>query len=290
MFADFEANADTFNFAALALSFLLSLFFSLFIDVLAEIHDADDGRISFGGDHNEIKFVFEGTLAGVFDRDDAELLAVRTNQPHFGKADFIVGRGSFGLGLGTGAIAPAATGHTKMILIKTRAVGANGGILAVFVNLCNSRRAMKSLAYNRRATFDYDILETFEGGLVLLGTEVKSVRAGNVSLKGAFVTIHEGRAQLTNATIPPWQMANAPEGYDPTRSRTVLLKKAELERLVGASQAQGLTIVPIKVYNKGSRIKLELGLARGKRKYQKKERKREQDIKREVDRVLRGKE
>lgn len=149
---------------------------------------------------------------------------------------------------------------------------------------------MTALAFNRRASFDYDILETFEGGLVLLGTEVKSVRAGNISLKGAFVTIRDGEAYLTNAMIPPWQVANAPADYDPTRSRKVLLTASELKHLTGASQAQGLTIVPIKVYNKGSRIKIAIGLARGKRRHQKKEKKKEQDIRRDVERLLRGKE
>lgn len=149
---------------------------------------------------------------------------------------------------------------------------------------------MATLAYNRRATFDYDILETFEGGLVLLGTEVKSVRKGNITLKGAFITIHNGEAYLTNATIPPWQVANAPADYEPTRSRKVLLKSSELKHLTGSSQTQGLTIVPIRVYSKGAHLKLELGLARGKRKYQKKETKKEQDIQRDVNRVLRGKD
>jgi len=149
---------------------------------------------------------------------------------------------------------------------------------------------MKSLAYNRRARFDYEIMETLEGGLSLLGTEVKSVRAGNMSLKGAFVTIHNDEAYLTNATIPPWQVKNAPADYDPTRPRKVLLKRRELKHLVGSKSAKGLTIVPIRVYTKGPRVKLELALARGKRKADKKETKKERDIQRDVERLLRGKE
>lgn len=149
---------------------------------------------------------------------------------------------------------------------------------------------MKDLAYNKRAVFDYDLLEKFEGGLKLMGTEVKSVRAGNVSLKGAFVTLKDGEVWLTNATISPWQPANAPTDYDPTQPRKVLLSRAEIKKLIGAKEAKGLTIVPIKMYNKRSRIKLELALARGKRQYEKKEQKKEHDIKRDIDRMLRGKE
>jgi SsrA-binding protein len=149
---------------------------------------------------------------------------------------------------------------------------------------------MRNLAYNRRAVYDFELLDKYEGGVKLLGTEVKSVRAGNVSLKGAFVTIKGEEVWLTNATIPPWQPANAPVDYDPTRPRKVLLSREEIKRLIGLKESKGLTIVPIRVYNKGSRVKLELALARGKRQYQKKERKREQDIKRDIDRELRGKE
>ncbi|MAF80840.1 SsrA-binding protein [bacterium] len=149
---------------------------------------------------------------------------------------------------------------------------------------------MKSLARNKRATFDYEVLDTFEGGLMLLGTEVKSVKEGHMSLKGAFVTIHNEEPFLTNATIPPWQPKNAPDDYDPTRARKVLLKKSEIKTLIGAKQNQGLTIIPIRVYTKGSRVKIEIALARGKKKYDKKAAKRERDIQREVDRALRGKD
>ena len=149
---------------------------------------------------------------------------------------------------------------------------------------------MASLAYNRRASFDYELLERYEAGLELLGTEVKSVRAGNISLKGAFITIRDEQAWLTNATIPPWQVANSPSDYDPVRSRRLLLSKNELKHLVGLKQAEGLTIVPIKVYSKGPWIKLQIAVAKGKHKYNKKQTKKERDIKRDVERLLRGKE
>lgn len=148
---------------------------------------------------------------------------------------------------------------------------------------------MTRLADNRRAHFDYEVLETFSAGIVLLGTEVKSVRAGHMSLRGAFVTWHDGQLILTNATIPPWQPHNTPDTYDPTRSRRLLLRKDEIKRFMGGRE-QGLTIIPLHVYTNGSTIKIEVALARGKKKFSKKEAKRERDIRRDVDRMLRGKE
>ena len=92
---------------------------------------------------------------------------------------------------------------------------------------------------NKRAKFDYVLIEKYEGGLVLLGTEVKSVKAGNISLKGSFVTFHGDEPYLINATIPPWQVKNSPVDYDPERSRKILLTKAETRELVGAKQTKG---------------------------------------------------
>lgn len=149
---------------------------------------------------------------------------------------------------------------------------------------------MSDLAYNKRASFDFEILEKFEAGLSLLGTEVKSVRAGHMSLRGAFVTIHNNEAYLTNANVPAWQVSNTPASYDPTRSRKLLLHASELRYLIGKVTTIGLTIVPIRVYNKGSVVKVEIGLAKGKKQYEKKEQRKERDIKREVDRLIRGKE
>lgn len=150
--------------------------------------------------------------------------------------------------------------------------------------------AGKNLAINRRASFDFELREKFEAGIQLLGVEVKSVKAGHISIKGSFVTIHNNEAYLTNATIPAWQPSNTPESYDPTRSRKLLLHKEELSHLISGKQTQGLTIVPIRAYNKGGTIKLEIALAKGKKKHDKKQAKREADIQRDVDRIIRGKE
>ena len=148
---------------------------------------------------------------------------------------------------------------------------------------------MGTLAVNKRAHFDYEFLETYEAGLVLLGTEVKSVKAGNISLKGSFIIIHDDQAYLTNSVVPPWQAANAPSDYDPNRSRKILLKKAELKHLTGNRQ-KGLTIVPVRVYTKRSLVKIQIALARGKHRFDKKKEKKEKDIFRETQRFLRGKE
>jgi len=123
-----------------------------------------------------------------------------------------------------------------------------------------------------------------------LGTEVKSVKAGNISLKGSFVTFHGDEPYLINATIPPWQVKNSPVDYDPERSRKILLTKAETRELVGAKQTKGLTIVPVRVYTKGPRVKIEIALAKGKQMVDKKRETREKDIARETQRFLRGKD
>src|SRR4051812_40507797 len=104
-----------------------------------------------------------------------------------------------------------------------------------------------SLAQNRKARFDYEILEKFSAGLELIGTEVKSVRKGSVNLRGAFVSIRGGEAYLINAEIPPYQPKNAPAQYDAGRERKLLLSKRELEELVKAEQTKDLTIVPLSV-------------------------------------------
>ena len=147
---------------------------------------------------------------------------------------------------------------------------------------------MPSLAVNRKATFDYEILDTYQAGIELLGFEVKSAKAGRGNLAGAFVTIRDGEAFLLNATIPPYQVKNTPPGYDPVRSRRLLLHKREINELVGTSSAKGLTLVPLKLYTQGPRIKLEFGLARRKKKYDKREVIKRRDIEREIGRSIRG--
>ena len=143
-----------------------------------------------------------------------------------------------------------------------------------------------ALVENKRVGFDYTILEEMEAGLELLGFEVKSLRAGQGSLKGARVVARGGEAYLVGATIPPWQQKNAPKSYDPERTRRLLLSRKEINQITGAESAQGLTIVPLKVYNKGRNLKLRIAIARGKKKQDKRQSIRERDEKRQIRRTL----
>ena len=115
---------------------------------------------------------------------------------------------------------------------------------------------MGNYAENRKARFDYEILEKYETGIELLGTEVKSVRGDKMSLEGAFVIVRGGEAYLINSNIPPYQAKNAPKDYDPLRNRKLLLTKKELAELSGSEKNKSLTIVPISVYNKNRKIKV----------------------------------
>lgn len=128
---------------------------------------------------------------------------------------------------------------------------------------------MKSLAFNKRAKFDYDIKDTFEAGLVLDGGEVKSVKEGNTSLAGSYVKVSVNGALLTGAHIGPYKYA-VQEGYDPTHDRKLLLKKSELEQMVG--KEKGLTIVPLEIFvtNRGL-VKVKIGIGRGRKKEDKRE-------------------
>jgi len=145
---------------------------------------------------------------------------------------------------------------------------------------------MKILALNKRARYDYEILETFEAGLALYGFEVKSVKNGHLSLQGAYVVIKGEEAYLLNATISPYQSKNTPSDYEPTRSRKLLLHKKEIKYLIGKSQEKGLTLVPIQVYTKKDKIKLEFGVGRGKRKTDKRELIKKREARREIERKI----
>lgn len=143
------------------------------------------------------------------------------------------------------------------------------------------------LATNRKARFDYEILDSYEAGIQLSGHEVKSLRTHHGTILGAFVIIRGGEAFLVNAQIPPYQTANTPSGYDPTRARRLLLKRSELNELIGASSEKGLTMVPLSLYTKKSRIKLSFGLARRKKKHDKREKIRAREDERKINRALR---
>jgi len=143
-----------------------------------------------------------------------------------------------------------------------------------------------SLVENKKVRFDYDLLEEFEAGIKLTGMEVKSLKNKRGSLVGAHVGIRGNEAFLLNAEIPPYQNNNAPVDYDPRRARKLLLTKKELGKLVEYDNTKGLTLVPISVYNKDRSLKLSFAVAKGKRKYDKRETIKRREADREMGRSL----
>jgi SsrA-binding protein len=146
---------------------------------------------------------------------------------------------------------------------------------------------MKTYADNKKAKFNYEILEEYEAGIELLGPEVKSIRAGHISLKEAFITTKAGELFLTNAHISPYKPARD-NNAEPTRPRKLLLKKSEITKLIGKAQAEGNTMVPFKVYDSHGKIKIGFGLARGKKKYDKREAIKKREGEREIMRALKN--
>ncbi len=144
----------------------------------------------------------------------------------------------------------------------------------------------ETYAKNKKAYFDYEILKSYEAGLELKGHEVKSVKSGKVSLAGAYVIIREEEARLVGATISPYQALNTPSDYDEKRSRRLILHKKEIEELAGYADQKGLTIVPLKLYNKGGLIKIEIAVVRGKKKHDKREKIKEKEAKKKIERTL----
>jgi len=147
---------------------------------------------------------------------------------------------------------------------------------------------MPQLAQNKKANFDYELQDKYEAGLVLFGHEVKAVRAGQVSLKGSFISIRtkNGHSELylVNCQISPYKCAGSMPDYNPMRERKLLLKHQEINHLLGKKLTEGLTLIPLKIYTNHSFLKLEFAIAKGKKKYDK----RETIKKREVDRRLRS--
>lgn len=145
---------------------------------------------------------------------------------------------------------------------------------------------MRILAKNKKADYNYEILEKFEAGLALLGHEVKSIKSGRMALTGSYVVLKNEEAFLLNAQVPPYQPKNVPADYNPRRLRKLLLKKSEIKYLIGKSQQKGLTLTPLRVYTKKGKIKLEFALAKGRRKASKKELLKKRAIDREIEREL----
>ena len=147
---------------------------------------------------------------------------------------------------------------------------------------------MKTFITHRRATFDFEILDTYETGIELFGYEVKAVRFGKGKLEGAHVIVRGGEAYLVGASIPAHQPANAPANYDPERVRRLLLSRKEIDTVRQHSDQKGLTIVPISVYNKGSKLKVRIWIARGKKNRDKRQDLKKKDVKRDIERTLKN--
>lgn len=147
---------------------------------------------------------------------------------------------------------------------------------------------MKILAENRKAKFDYQILEKIEAGLVLIGQEVKAIKTGRISLKGSYVVFKGAELYLIGATIPPYQPKNAPPDYDPERPRKLLLNKSEIKHLIGKTKEKGLTLIPLKVYTKYGKIKLEFGIGKGRKKPDKREIIKKREIERIIEKELKA--
>jgi SsrA-binding protein len=143
----------------------------------------------------------------------------------------------------------------------------------------------RAVASNRRARHDYEILERLEAGLVLTGSEVKSLRSGRASLSEAFARVRHGEVWLENMHIPPYAQGER-RGYDPRRDRKLLLHRKEIERLVGKTAERGLALVPLRVYFTHGLAKVELGLGRGKREFEKRQAIAEREHRREMDRAM----
>lgn len=145
---------------------------------------------------------------------------------------------------------------------------------------------MSTVIQNKKASFNYEIVEKFDAGIELFGFEVKSLRNGKGSLDGAHVTVRGGEAYLIGAHVTPYQINNTPPSYDPDRNRRLLLTKEEIGKLAGLESKKGLTIVPISVYNAGRKLKIAIAIARGKKKFDKRETLKKRESDREIQRTL----
>lgn len=146
---------------------------------------------------------------------------------------------------------------------------------------------MSSLAFNKRANFDYDIQEKIEAGIELKGFEVKAVKSGHMQIAGSYAIVRHNEAWLLNAQIPPYQPKNTPKEYETDRSRRLLITKKEIEYLTGKLHEKGLTLLPLEVYTKRGLIKLKLGLGKPLKKADKRDTIRKKEVDREIQRAVR---
>ncbi len=146
---------------------------------------------------------------------------------------------------------------------------------------------MKYLSENKNAYIEYEILSTYEAGIELLGSEVKSIMSRGVSLRGVYAVLKNNEVWVINCDISPYQPKNTPQEYNTKRSRKLLLHKSEIKELIGKTKEKGLTLIPLRMYKKGSRVKIEIGLARHRKKWDKREVIRKREMEREIRRETR---
>ncbi|MBU6426778.1 SsrA-binding protein SmpB [Patescibacteria group bacterium] len=147
---------------------------------------------------------------------------------------------------------------------------------------------MTTLIDHRKSRFDYEIVDTFEAGVELLGLEVKSLKNKAGSLDGSYVIVRGGEAYAINVFIPPYQEKNTPAGYDPRRNRRLILTKNEIKKLAAVDDGKNLTIVPISVYTKGDRVKVGIAIVRSKKKVDKRETIKKREADRDIEREMKG--
>ena len=147
---------------------------------------------------------------------------------------------------------------------------------------------MHIIAENKKAYFNYEILDRFEAGISLVGQEVKSLKTRGVNLAGSYVMVRNEELFWVGAKIPAYQPKNAPSDYDVERSRKLLLRKNEIKKLLGKAKEKGLTLIPLRVYSKNAKIKLEFGLAKGKKEIDKRELIKKREIQKDIERELKS--
>jgi len=145
---------------------------------------------------------------------------------------------------------------------------------------------MKVLSENKKAYFNHEIIDKFQAGISLIGQEVKSIKSGRINLAGSYVVLRDEEVYLVGANVPPYQPKNAPRDYDPERSRKLLLRKPEIKQLIGKTKEKGLTLVPLRVYTVKGRIKIEFGVAKGRKRIDKRQLIKKRETDKEIEREL----
>jgi SsrA-binding protein len=171
------------------------------------------------------------------------------------------------------------------LVAKKRAVPTQSNGTAKSTSTAPAERPIKTFASNRRAHFEYEILDSIEAGIALTGTEIKSVRAGKANLRDSYARVQDGEVLLYNMHVSPYDQGNI-WNHEPMRVRKLLLHRKEISRLAEQSQAQGLTLVPLRMYARKGHAKVELAIARGKKHFDKRASITERESKRELDRVV----